>query len=159
MKKVLFLATLLLLVGCAGNDVYSGSTYSSNQVGVAQSVHVGTILSIKNVTIQTNAQGNNTGPNAIGTVGGGVLGGLLGSAVGGGLGKDLATAAGAIGGAILGNDIEDMADKTSALQMAIELQDGSVISVVQKAQAGEFTVGQKVEIIGTGADVKVSPLL
>lgn len=157
MKKAIFLTLLVLLTGCTKNDVYTGDVYSSNQVGKAQSVSFGTILSLKNITIQTNAQGNSTS-SAIGTVGGGVVGGILGSAVGGGIGRSLATAAGAIGGAIIGSDIENRLEQTSGVQMDIRLNDGSTISVVQKASAGEFYIGQKVQLTGTGSSIKVSPL-
>jgi len=66
MKKIAFAVLMsLTLVGCANEDIYSGSVYSSDQAKEARSISYGTIVSTRPVKIQADNQG------VIGTIGGG----------------------------------------------------------------------------------------
>lgn len=144
-------AVVLAATGCANNDVYKGSVYTGAQAKTTRSISYGTIVSVREVTIQ----GNSTG--IIGTTGGGVIGGLVGSTVGGGRGSDIASAVGAVFGSLLGSTIEQKASQTTSLEMVIRKDSGEEIVVVQKKEAG-LTTGKRVRIVGNAADVNVSPL-
>ncbi len=84
-------APVFLLAGCA-NKSASSSVYSYGQAQREQIVRLGTVVSVRAVTIQED---QNSG---VGTVGGAALGGVAASSIGGGRGSILAS----IGGAILG---------------------------------------------------------
>lgn len=141
----------LTLAGCANTDVYSGSVYRGDQAKEARSISYGTIVSIREVKIQSD----NTG--VIGTVGGGVLGGIAGSTIGGGRGSAVASAVGAIAGAMIGSAVEEKATQISSLEMVIRKDDGQEIVVVQKKEDG-FIPGKRVRIVGSSSDLNVSLL-
>lgn len=154
MKKFGLAAALmasLTLVGCANTDVYSGSVYRGDQAKEARSISYGTIVSVREVKIQSD----NTG--VIGTVGGGVLGGIAGSTIGGGRGSAVASAVGAIAGAMIGSTVEEKATQVSSLEMVIRKDDGQEIVVVQKKEDG-FVPGKRVRIVGSSSDLNVSLL-
>lgn len=154
MKKFGLAAALmasLTLAGCANTDVYSGSVYRGDQAKEARSISYGTIVSAREVKIQSD----NTG--VIGTVGGGVLGGIAGSTIGGGRGSAVASAVGAIAGAMIGSTVEEKATQVSSLEMVIRKDDGQEIVVVQKKEDG-FAPGKRVRIVGSSSDLNVSLL-
>ncbi|KPQ21436.1 MULTISPECIES: glycine zipper 2TM domain-containing protein [unclassified Halomonas] len=154
MKRLLPIAALsvLVLAGCANTSGYSGDVYSGNQAKTSQSVRIGTIAAVRPVKIQADSR---TG-GLLGGGGGAIIGGLLGNQVGGGSGRQLATVAGALGGSIAGTAAEDRANRIDALEMEIRLEDGSDVVVVQRADR-DFQPGQKVRLIGNGANASVAP--
>lgn len=158
MKKIVILTTCLLtLSGCQNSDIYSGNVYTADQAKQVQQVNYGVITSINNVKIQTNASDGQSN-SVVGTIAGAVLGGLIGSTVGGGTGQAIAATAGAIGGGIAGDAVQNEMSQTNALQIEIKPDNSSSsIIIVQKAQQGEFYVGQRVRIISSGNSVSVSP--
>ncbi|GGY05327.1 hypothetical protein GCM10007160_36120 [Litchfieldella qijiaojingensis] len=154
MKRLLPIVAigLLTLAGCANTAPYSGDVYRGSQAQTAQTVNYGTIVALRQVQIQADSpQGN-----VVGGLGGAVIGGLLGNQIGGGSGRRLATAAGAIGGSVAGSKIEDSANRTRAWEMEIRRDNGQSVVVVQKADRN-FEVGQRVRLIGSGANLSVAP--
>lgn len=131
----------VLLSGCATSSIYSGSTYTANQVKRAQSVHFGTVISVTKADIQSNQNSN------VGAVIGGVAGGVLGNTLGGGAGNVAATVGGALLGAVAGSVAQNQINSTDAVQLVIRVSNGRVISVVQKFQKG-FYPGVTVQIVG-----------
>ncbi len=157
LRSTIFL-TLALAVfsGCASSDTYRGGTYSSNEAGKMQTVRLGEIIGIRNIVLQKNAQSKGTN-TTLGTIGGGALGGVMGSGVGKGTGAAIATVGGAILGAIAGSEVQNRLEQTDGVELTIRLEDASVVSVAQKADEGEFSLYQRVQIVGD-YDVKVVPL-
>lgn len=154
MKKLALATALAMSLGltaCSNSDVYSGSVYTGEQAKEARSISYGTIVSVREVTIQSES------PGVIGTVGGGVIGGIAGSTIGGGSGQAIATAIGSVAGAVLGNTVEQKASQVSSLEMVIRKDDGKEIVVVQKKEDG-FVAGKRVRIVGSAADLNVSLL-
>ena len=98
--------------------------------------------------LATNQQG--------GAVIGGITGGILGNQIGGGSGRQLATVAGALGGAVAGTAAEDRANRINALEMEIRRDDGTDVVVVQSADR-QYQAGQRVRLIGSGANLSVAP--
>ncbi|PMR75481.1 glycine zipper 2TM domain-containing protein [Billgrantia endophytica] len=143
---------VLTLAGCANTAPYGGDVYRGSQAQTGQTVTFGTITALRQVQIQADSRAG----GIIGTGGGAVLGGLLGRQVGGGSGRQLATAAGAIGGAVAGSGIEESANRVRAWEMEIRRDDGQDIVVVQKADRN-FQAGQRVRLIGSGANLSVAP--
>ncbi|WP_109078818.1 glycine zipper 2TM domain-containing protein [Aggregatibacter kilianii] len=151
MKKIALAVLVgLTVVGCANQDVYSGSVYSSEQAKEARSISYGTIVSTRPVKIQADNQG------VIGTVGGGAIGGIAASGIGGGTGQVLASAIGAVAGAVIGSKVEEKASQVEALEMVIKKDDGKEIVVVQKAESN-LVPGARVRIVG-GSRLNVSAL-
>lgn len=88
-------------------------------------------------------KGEGTG---LGVVGGAVVGGLLGSQIGGGSGKNVATVLGAVGGGVAGNEVEKRARATTAYQVRVRMEDGTLRTVTQGSAPA---VGQKVKVEGS----------
>ncbi|QOR38268.1 glycine zipper 2TM domain-containing protein [Billgrantia diversa] len=143
---------MLALAGCANTSTMGGDVYRGNQAQTAQTVTFGTITALRQVQIQADSRMG----GIIGTGGGAVIGGLLGNQVGGGSGRQLATAAGVIGGALAGSAAEDTANRVRAWEMEIRRDDGQNVVIVQKADR-PYQVGQRVRMIGSGANVSVAP--
>ncbi|QLB13248.1 outer membrane lipoprotein SlyB [Bisgaardia hudsonensis] len=152
-RKALALSALfcLGLVGCANQDIYSGSVYSGGQAKEARSISYGTIISTRPVKIQADNQG------VIGTLGGGVLGGIAGSGVGGGTGQAIATAVGAIAGSVIGSKVEEKASQVNSLELVIKKDNGKEIVVVQKYEQS-LVPGARVRIVGSDRDLNVSAM-
>lgn len=154
MKRLLPLVAIgmLTLAGCANTSTMGGDVYRGGQAQTAQTVTFGTITALRPVQIQADSRMG----GLIGTGGGAVIGGLLGNQVGGGSGRQLATAAGVIGGAVAGSAAEESVNRVRAWEMEIRRDDGQNVVIVQKADRN-FQVGQRVRIIGSGANVSVAP--
>lgn len=154
MKRLLPVLAIgvLTLAGCANTTPMGGDVYRGSQAQTAQTVNFGTITALRQVQIQADSRMG----GVVGTGGGAVLGGLLGSQVGGGSGRRLATAAGAIGGAVAGSAAEESTNRVRAWEMEIRRDDGQNVVIVQRADR-DFQVGQRVRLIGSGANVSVAP--
>ena len=135
--------SILTLAGCANTSGYSGDVYSGNQAKTSQSVTYGTIVAVRPVQIQAESRAG----GLLGSGGGAVIGGLLGNQ---------ATVAGALGGAVAGTAAEDATNRVNALEMEIRRDDGTDVVVVQRADR-QFQAGQRVRLIGSGANVSVAP--
>jgi outer membrane lipoprotein SlyB len=83
--------------------------------------------------------------SGLGAVGGAVAGGLLGNQVGGGNGKKVMTVLGAIGGGLAGNEIEKQVKATTAYDVQVRMEDGSVRSL---RRAEPVAVGTHVQVEG-----------
>lgn len=80
-----------------------------------------------------------------GAIGGAVVGGLLGHQMGGGTGRDAMTAVGVVGGGIAGHEIEKRARATTAYQVKVRMQDGTLRTFTQSSAPA---VGLKVSVDG-----------
>lgn len=147
---VISLTTLLgagFLTGCASD---SAMVYSQDQMRQAQSVSLGTVVSVH----AAKMQGSN---NELLTLGGAVLGGLAGSNLGGG---SKANAAGAIVGALAGGYGTQAAQQgmgsKNALEITVKLDNGRMISIVQEADV-QLLAGQRVRVLSGGGNDRVVP--
>ncbi len=145
--------TLLLastLVGCAQQGLY-GTSYSRNQVGRAQTVEYGSVVSVTPVVIEGRTDG------VVGSGTGAVIGGIAGSQVGGGSGQSLATVVGAVAGGLVGQRVEQAATKRQGQELTIRMDSGRVLSVVQEVEDGRFFyAGDRVKLLGQGSSLKVT---
>lgn len=83
----------------------------------------------------------------LGAVAGGVLGGVLGNQIGKGSGRTAATVLGAVGGGYVGHKVEERTRTTTAYQMRVRMQDGSVRSFTRSQPVAE---GTPVRVQGKG---------
>ncbi|MEA1924119.1 MAG: glycine zipper 2TM domain-containing protein [Pseudomonadota bacterium] len=142
-KQIMFLAiigTLFIFTGCGTSQ--SGRVYSQGQAQTSLSVYYGTIIELREVTIE----GSNSGAGA---VIGGVAGGVLGSTIGSGRGRTLATVGGALAGLAAGSAVEKSAGTKPATEFTIELDSGRMMAVVQE-QDGYYRVGDRVRLLQAG---------
>ncbi|MBV8049201.1 MAG: hypothetical protein JO171_18780 [Paludibacterium sp.] len=137
-----------MLAGCATD---SAMVYSQGQTRQAQSVQLGTVISVHAV----KREGSN---NELLTLGGAALGGIAGSNLGNG---NRANAAGAIAGALLGGFGAQAAQKSmgtkDAYEITVKLDSGRLISIVQDTDV-QLEVNQRVRVLSGGGTDRVVPL-
>src|SRR5512141_79200 len=105
------LAATAVITGCASTS--SGSVYSGGQAGQEQTVRMGVVESVRQVTIEGSKSG-------VGTIAGGAVGGVAGSNIGGGnRGSAVGTILGAVAGGIAGNAIEQGTTKKQGLEITV----------------------------------------
>ena len=143
-------ATAALLVGCAQPGL-GGGNYTRGQVRGEQSVRIGTVEAVRDVTIDARDTGT-------GTLAGAAIGGVAGSTVGGG---SRANAVGAIAGAVVGGLIGNAAEKSGndrrVVEVTLRLEDGRVIAITQEKDE-EFRVGDRVRILSGQGTTRVTRL-
>jgi outer membrane lipoprotein SlyB len=142
--------SLLILAGCA-HDTASSSVYSYGQAQREQIVRLGTVESVRPVTIQRDKT------SGVGTIAGGALGGVAGSTVGGGTGRVLATIGGAILGGVAGDAVEHQVGKTNGLEITVRLDNGETRVIAQAADVA-ISAGQRVRLISGNGPTRVVPM-
>jgi outer membrane lipoprotein SlyB len=151
MPRVLAIAPALLfagiLAGCT-TPPESGNVYNAYQTMNEQSVRMGTVESVRNVTIANPDSGT-------GTVAGAALGGLGGSQVGHGNGSAAVGILGAVAGGIIGNRIENKANNRPGLEITVRLENGELRAITQLADEA-FRPGERVRLLSNGYNTRVT---
>ncbi|MFP4315009.1 MAG: glycine zipper 2TM domain-containing protein [Desulfovibrionales bacterium] len=142
MKKWIVCIVILTLAlagmaGCAPSR--EGKVYSRSQARVMHDVHYGTVLQVEPVTIEGTRSG-------FGTLGGALVGGVLGSLIGRGKGRTLSTVGGALGGAAAGAGGEEAVTSKDAIEIAVELDNGEIVSIVQEPDV-VYRTGDRVRVL------------
>lgn len=142
---ICLLSATLLITSCATTS--GPNTIQGNQTGRAQTVQMGSVYAVRDVTIQ-NA------PSRVGTATGAVLGGIAGSTLGGG---SRAAAAGAVGGAVVGGAAANAitSSNQAGVEITVRLENNQLISVVQAGTASEFRTGDSVRVTSDGQTTRV----
>jgi len=149
----IWLGTLCALVplfvsSCAQPSI-TGDTVGRAQAGQAQQVFFGSIVAIRPITIQGNRLG--------GTLVGAGAGGLIGNQIGSGSGRTAATVGGAVLGGAVGSHAGQAATSRRGLEIDVQLDKGSRISVVQEVNAREsFAPGDRVRVVSGGGRTRVT---
>lgn len=81
----------------------------------------------------------------VGAVAGGLTGAVVGNQIGGGHGRTAMAVLGGVGGAFVGNEIEKNVKKTTAFQIKIRMNDGS-LRVTTQSTPPEVAVGDRVRV-------------
>ena len=139
------LSATILLGACATTS--NPNTVQGNQAGRAQSVQMGTVYALRDVTIQND--GSRTG-----NVAGAALGGIAGSTLGSGT---RANTAGAIGGAVAGRAVGNAvtASNQAGVEITVRLENNQLIALVQAGSSNEFRVGDVVRVTSDGRTTRV----
>lgn len=117
---------VLTLSGCARN--INSNTYKASHVGEASFTYQGVIMSARQVEVE---EGEYLGENTTGAVLGAGAGGLAGSQVGSGTGNIAAIVGGAVLGGAAGMFAEKALKHQTAMEYAVKLTNGSIMTVVQ----------------------------
>jgi outer membrane lipoprotein SlyB len=149
MKSVSILLMTLALSACvvAPN---SNNVYRAGQAQVEQSVRMGTVETVRDVTIDK-------GQSGVGTVAGAAVGGIAaGSNIGGGNGSAVAGIVGAVAGGLLGQNMEASMTRKPGLEITVRLDNsGELRAIVQDADEA-FRVGDRVRLISNGRTTRVT---
>lgn len=143
MKKIvavcLTVMLLILFTGC--QTPLTSSSYQRQDARQMQTVLLGTVLSVNDVTIEGK-------PGAIGTISGAAAGVAVGQSIGQGTGKTAATIIGGAAGAIAGGVAEQKITTKKGIEITVKLDDGRTVAVVQEQSPGEFfKPGDAVQIL------------
>ncbi len=135
------------VAGCASTS--SGSVYSGGQARQEQTVRMGVVESVRQVTIEGSKSG-------VGTIAGGAIGGVAGSNVGGGSrGSAVGTILGAVAGGIAGDAIERGTTKKQGLEITVKLDNGELRAITQDADES-FRPGERVRLLSGGGVTRVT---
>jgi outer membrane lipoprotein SlyB len=136
------------LAGCA-TPSSSGSVYSSSQTRGEQTVRMGVVESVRQVTIEGSG-------GQVGAVAGGAVGGIAGSSIGGG-GRTSAAAGvlGAVAGGIAGQAIERRTTATAGIEITVRLDNGELRAITQDADE-QFRPGERVRLLSGGGTTRVT---
>ena len=152
MKRLLLSVTVAtaMLAGCAQPGL-GGGNYTRGQVRGEQSVRIGTVESVRDVTIDARDTGT-------GTLAGAASGGVAGSTGGGG---SRANAVGAIAGAVVGGIIGSAVEKNNndrvGVEVTVRLEGGKMIAITQEKDE-DFRVGDRVRILSGQGTTRVTRL-
>ena len=123
-KAVFFLFFPLALVLCSCTSRIGANEYSVSGTGQVNRALRGTVISVRQVNVESE--------NGAGTLIGAAAGGVAGSTIGGG---STAHTLGAVGGALLGGVVGNAAEKglstQTGLEYIVKLDNGQVISITQ----------------------------
>lgn len=140
------IAASAFITGCASTT--SGSVYSGGQARQEQTVRMGVVESVRQVTIEGSKSG-------VGTIAGGVVGGVAGSNVGGGKGSTIGTILGAVAGGLAGNAIEEGTTKKQGLEITVKLDNGELRAITQDADES-FRPGERVRLLSGNGVTRVT---
>ncbi|MFM7705448.1 MAG: glycine zipper domain-containing protein [Rubrivivax sp.] len=147
--------TLARLAACTALAVLAGcSTTSPDVIGRQDAnrlstVLEGTVLSVRDVTVEGNQSG-------VGAGAGGVVGAIAGGSVGGRRDSAVGSVLGAVAGAVAGNAVERMATREEAVEIMVQLANGERRAVVQAKGSEALKAGDRVVIVTTGGKARVS---
>ncbi|HJV92723.1 MAG TPA: glycine zipper 2TM domain-containing protein [Azonexus sp.] len=143
----LLLIAAALLAGCASSK--SGDVYSRDQARREQTIRMGIIESVRPVTMEGTK-------SPVGTVAGAAVGGIAGSTLGHGKGSAVTAVIGAVAGGLAGAAIEEGVTRRQALEITVKLDNGQFLAIVQEGDAAEFRPGDRVRLLSTGGETRVS---
>ncbi|MFC0401994.1 glycine zipper 2TM domain-containing protein [Paraburkholderia rhizosphaerae] len=139
------------LAGCA-TPAGSADIYGAAQAQREETVRVGTVESVRNVTIDAS----NGRPGVLGAVGGGLLGGVAGSAFGQGHGSLLMGILGGVAGAVAGSEVQHKLAQQHGQQITVRLDDGSWRAITQNTSDGLFHPGERVRLLSSDGVTRVT---
>lgn len=147
MKALWILLIPAVLAGCASGR--GGDDYARTEARKVYEVKMGTIESLRQVRLEGTESG-------VGAVAGGAVGGIAGSTVGGGRGSMVGAVLGAVVGGIAGAAGEEAATRRNAVEIVVRIDYGRSIAVVQEDKGEQFRVGERVRILESGGQARVT---
>jgi outer membrane lipoprotein SlyB len=139
---------ILALTGCAGSK--GGDVYSREDARRPMSVRMATVEGIRAVKLEGTK-------SPLGAGAGAVVGGLAGSGVArDAKGQAIGAVLGAVVGGIAGALAEERGTREDAVEITVRTEDGKLMAYVQAGDVNEFKVGERVRILGSGGETRVS---
>ncbi|MEY4593181.1 MAG: hypothetical protein RIR18_2076 [Pseudomonadota bacterium] len=151
LNKTLVAALLgitVVVTGCASSK--GGDVYSREDARRPMSVRLATIEGLRAVKLEGTK-------SPLGAGAGAVVGGLAGSGVArDAKGQAIGAVLGAVVGGIAGALTEERSTREDALEITVRTEDGKLFAYVQAGDINEFKVGERVRLLGTGGETRVS---
>jgi outer membrane lipoprotein SlyB len=145
---LLALSGTVMLTGCY-TPTSSGSVYSAGEARNEQTVRLGVVESVRQVTIEGTR-------GELGTIAGGAIGGIGGSTVGGGSrGSAVGAIVGAVAGGVAGSAIERNVTQRKGLEITVRLENGELRAITQDADEG-FRPGERVRLVSSRGVTRVT---
>lgn len=142
------LGVTLTLTGCAGSK--GGDVYSREDARRPMSVRMATVEGIRAVKLEGTK-------SPVGAGAGAVVGGIAGSGVArDSKGQAIGAVLGAVVGGIAGALAEERSSREDAVEITVKTDDGKLLAYVQAGDINEFKVGERVRLLGTGGETRVS---
>lgn len=149
LERLLCIIFLLASVGCTSD--LTEDTYSRSEARSAQTVRLGSIVSLRPVQIEGTK-------SIVGSGAGAVIGGVAASNVGQGRGSTVASVVGAVTGGLLGAAAEEGITRTQGVEITVLEDDGVTRAYVQQVETGQvFRVSQRVRILTVKGTSRVIP--
>ena len=149
MKNFLLIAYIFTISSCVNNSLQP-DIVSRSDAQKQQYVVFGTIMDVSIVTIEGDRE----------------VGAAAGAAIGAAVGKnttdsepesDIATVLGGLVGSAIGSEIGSAVTKKDGVELLIETESGSFISIIQEVGNFSYNTGQKVRIIKRNGKSRVIP--
>ena len=147
MKSIWILLIPAVLAGCASGR--GGDDYERTEARRVYEVKMGVVEHVRTVKLE----GTETG---IGAATGGVLGGIAGSTAGRGKGSAVGAVLGAVVGGLAGAATEEVTTRKTGVEVTVTLDSGRTIAMVQEDKGENFKVGERVRVLESGGQVRVS---
>ena len=149
MKNLLLIAVIFITSSCVNNSLQP-DVVSRSDAQKQQYVVFGTIMDVSIVTIEGDRE----------------VGAAAGAAIGAAVGRnttdsepesDIATVLGGLVGSAIGSEIGSAVTKKDGVELLIETESGSFISIIQEVGNFSYNTGQKVRIIKRNGESRVIP--
>jgi outer membrane lipoprotein SlyB len=147
MKSLWIVLLPVVLAGCAGGR--GGDDYERAEARRVYEVKMGVVENVRPVKLEGTKSG-------IGTAAGGAIGGIAGSTAGDGKGSAIGAVLGAVVGGLAGAATEEVATRKTGVEIIVRLDGGRTIAVVQEDKGEQFAVGERVRILESGGQARVT---
>ena len=147
MKNLCLLLIPVALAGCASGK--GSGDYERAEARRVYEVKMGVVENVRAVKLEGTSSG-------VGTVAGGAVGGIAGSGTGRGKGSAVGAVLGAVVGGIAGSAAEEGVTRKAGLEITVRLDSGRTIAVVQEDSGEKFANGDRVRLLESGGQARVS---
>jgi outer membrane lipoprotein SlyB len=148
MNKLICSLCVVAAAVLAGCSTTSPDVISRDDAQRLAQVQDGTVLSVRNVTVDGSQSG-------AGAATGAVVGGVAGSQVGGNKTGAVVGVLGAVAGAVLGNAVERMSTAEDAVEILVQLRNGERRAIVQAKGTETFQPGEAIILVTNGGKTRV----
>ena len=149
MKNFLLIALIFVISSCVNNSLQP-DIVSRSDAQKQQYVVFGTIRDVSRVTIE--------GDREVGAAAGAAIGAVVGkNTTDSEPESDIAAVVGGLVGSAIGSGIGSAVTKKDGVELLIETESGSFISIIQEVSNFSYISGQKVRIIKRNGKSRVIP--
>ena len=149
MKNFLLIALIFIISSCVNNSLQP-DVVSRSDAQKQQYVVFGTIRDVSRVIIE--------GDREVGAAAGAAIGAVVGkNTTDSEPESDIAAVLGGLVGSAIGSEIGSAITKKDGVELLIETESGSFVSIIQEVANFSYTIGQKVRIIKRNGKSRVIP--